>query len=162
MTWVDYAVLGIVVLSMLMGLFTGFIRGVFALAGWIAALILAAEFASSAAPWLSPNLLPPWARQLFAGAVIFVAVWLLAAILGWLLAKSIRSVGLGFIDRGLGVVFGLLRGVMIVIICAVLAGLSPLVRQQEWQDASFRGPLETAALAVKPYLPQAIADRMQF
>ncbi|HKY02860.1 MAG TPA: CvpA family protein [Burkholderiales bacterium] len=162
MTWVDYTAFAIVAVSVLLGLWRGFLREAISVIGWILALWLAARFAPMAALWLPQDFTTPLVRQLIAAILIFIVVSLLAGLIGWLVAKLAHSIGLGLVDRGLGAIFGFGRGVMIVLVCAVLIGLTSLTRQQGWREAALRGPLETAAIALKPYLPQAIAARMRY
>ena len=162
MTWVDYSVLAVLLLSALIGLFRGFVREVLGLVGWIVALFLAFRFATEAAQLLPPELGAPLLRQLIAAFAIFVVVWLLTGVVAWLIAKTLHSAGLTVVDRSLGALFGIARALLIVIIFAVVAGLTPLGEQPGWQDARLRAPLETAALAAKPYLPPVIAEKSKF
>ena len=162
MTWIDYLAFGILLLSISLGLFRGFLREVISVIGWILALWLAGRFAPEAALLLPQDFTTPLVRQLVAAILIFVVVSLVAGLIGWLVAKFAHSVGLGMVDRGLGAVFGFGRGMIILLVCAVLIGLTTLTRQSGWRDAALRGPLETAAIATKPYLPEAIASRMRY
>jgi membrane protein required for colicin V production len=163
MTWVDYSVLAILGLSTLVGVFRGFVREALGLVGWLIALFLAVRFAPEVTHWLpGGDFAPLLARQLIAAIAIFIVVALITGVIAWLIAKTLHSIGLGLMDRGLGAIFGLARGLLIVIICAVVAGLSPVVEQPGWQDAKLRGPLETAALAASPYLSRAIPANLKF
>lgn len=162
MTWVDYTALTILGLSTLLGLWRGLVRELLSLAGWLAALFLAAQFAPAAALWLPQDLMTPLARQLVAAVAIFVVISVLAGLGALLVAKAVHAVGLGLIDRSLGAIFGLGRGLLILLVCTVLIGLTGFVKNPAWQAAAMRGPLETVAITVKPYLPQAIAARMRY
>jgi membrane protein required for colicin V production len=161
MTWFDYAVLAIVGLSVLLAVFRGVVREIAALAGWAAALILSGLFAQQLAQWL-PATLSPVLRTVTAYVVIFLCVLLLAGLGGVLLAKLFRVAGLGFTDRAVGALFGIARGVLIVFVVVMLAGLTSLPREPFWRAAALSGPIETAVLAARPALPKDLAQRIRY
>ena len=74
----------------------------------------------------------------------------------------IRAIGLGFMDRMLGAIFGVARGLIVVVIFALVAGVTALPKQDWWQNSVLGLPLADAALSLKPYLPRAWADRLDF
>ena len=161
MTWFDYAVFAIVGLSALLAVIRGVVREIAALAGWAAALILSGLFAQQLAQWL-PAALSPMLRAVIAYLVIFLGVLLLSGLAGVLLAKVFRAVGLGFTDRAVGALFGLVRGVLIVFVAVMLAGLTSLPREPFWREAALSGPIETVVLAAKPALPKDLAQRIRY
>lgn len=161
MTWFDYVVIGVVALSMLLALFRGVIREIAALAGWAAALILSGMFAPEAAQWL-PASLSQVLRSVIAYLAIFLGVLLLSGLAGLLLAKLFHAAGLGFTDRAVGAVFGLLRGAVIIFVAVMFAGMTSLPKEPFWREAALSGPVETAVLAAKPVLPKDLAQRIHY
>jgi membrane protein required for colicin V production len=161
MTWFDYAVLGVIGLSMLVGVFRGFIREVISLAGWVAAAVLASSLAATVAEW-GPAGGSPVARVAIAFVLVFLAIVLLAGLLGWLLANLVKAAGLGLADRILGAIFGFVRGLLVVLVAVMLAGLTALPREPLWRGSVLSGPLETAVIAAKPLLPRELAQRIKF
>jgi membrane protein required for colicin V production len=161
MTWFDYAVIAIVGLSVLLAVIRGVVREIAALAGWVAALILSGLFAPELALWL-PATLSPMLRAVIAYLVIFLGVLLLSGLAGVLLATLLRAAGLGFTDRAVGALFGLVRGVLIVMVAVMLAGLTSLPKEPFWREAVFSGPVETAVLAARPVLPKDLAQRIRY
>jgi membrane protein required for colicin V production len=162
MTWFDYAVLVVLAVSALIGIWRGLVREIFALGGWIAAFLAAMLFADEAAALLPAGSATPFVRAVFAGAVIFVVVLIAFGIAGLLLAKVFRLAGLGLADRTLGGVFGFARGALISLIVVLAAGLTSLPREPFWREATLSGPLETAVVALKPYLPAPLAARVRY
>ncbi|TMG82550.1 MAG: CvpA family protein [Betaproteobacteria bacterium] len=79
-----------------------------------------------------------------------------------LLARLIRAIGLGFVDRIFGALLGIARGVLIVVIGVLLVGLTTLPRQDWWQNSLFAPSLVNLALTVRPWLPQAWSERLNF
>jgi membrane protein required for colicin V production len=158
----DAAVIALVALSTLLAFVRGVVRELIALASWIVGIALAIVYASSMAGFFGWLDVTPAVRVVLAFALIVVAVLVVGALAGWALARAIRAAGLSFVDRFLGGVFGLARGVLLVVLFALVAGLTALPRQDWWQNALIGRPLAAAALALKPWLPPAWAERLDF
>jgi membrane protein required for colicin V production len=161
MTWFDYAVISVVTLSVLLAVFRGVVREIAALAGWAAALILSGLFAQELAQWL-PASLSHLLRAVIAYLIIFLSVLLLSGAIGLLLAKLFHAAGLGFTDRAVGALFGLVRGVVIVFVAVMLAGLTSMPKEPFWREAALSGPIETAVLAARSALPRDLAQRIRY
>jgi membrane protein required for colicin V production len=161
MTGFDYAVIVIVGLSVLLAVYRGVVREMAALAGWVAAIVLSSLFAQNLAQWL-PATLSPMLRAAIAYLGIFLGVLLASGLCGLLLAKLFRAAGLGVTDRAVGGLFGMARGVLIVFVGVMLAGLTSLPQQPFWREAALAGPLETVVLAAKPALPKDLAQRIRY
>jgi len=162
MTVFDLIVIGIVGLSTIIAFLRGFVRVVMSLVALVAGVLAAIQFSPAVAdmlPTLGDN---PVTRYLAAFALIFIVVVLVGSLLGWVLSRAIRAIGLGFVDRLLGAVFGVARGVLIVVIAVLLAGLTTLPRQEWWQNALLAPPLVIAALSLRPWLPLALAKRLDY
>ena len=74
----------------------------------------------------------------------------------------IKASGLGVVDHGLGVIFGLARGVVIVLAAVLVCGATAIPQQPFWRDAMLSPLAETAARTVIPYLPGAFASHLKF
>ncbi len=162
MTVFDYAVLAIVAASILLGAWRGLVSEVLALAAWVAALLAGRALAPEMAPVFGEWLQEPALRYAAAFVAIVVAVLVAAALLRLALSKLLRAIGLGPLDRFLGAVFGVARGVLVVLLCVLIGGLTALPQQAWWRQAWLAPPLETAVLAVKPWLPAAVAKRIRY
>jgi len=161
MTWFDYAVLAILGLSMLVGLLSGLMHELISLAGWIAAFVLATLFSGEAALWM-PESLGPLLAGLLAYLAVFFGVLLVAFFVGLIMSLLVRAAGLGLADRMLGAAFGLARGAVIVLLAVMLGGLTPLPREAFWKQAVLSGPFETAVVALRPFLPEGVAQRLKY
>ena len=161
MTWFDYGVLTVLGLSLLLGALRGLVREMVSLAGWIAAFVLATAFSGIVAVQM-PQSLGPLLAGLLSFLLIFAGVLLVSGMVGLVLSLLVRAVGLGFLDRLLGAAFGVVRGVAIALLAVLLAGLTPLPREPFWRQAALSGPFETVALALGPYLPEGVAQRLKY
>jgi membrane protein required for colicin V production len=162
MTWFDYAVLAVLAVSVLIGIWRGLVREAFALGGWVVGVIAGLTFASEAGALLPETFATPFARGAIAGVVICLAVLIVFGLAGLLLARVLRLAGLGLADRTLGGVFGFARGALICLLVVLGAGLTTLPRERFWRQAALSGPLETAVVALKPYLPPPLAARVRY
>jgi membrane protein required for colicin V production len=116
MTWVDWAIIALLVFSVLGGLTQGFIRGIFSLAGLLLGLQLAAWNYQRVAEMLRPTISIEGLANTIAFIVITALVMLIAGLLGSLVANTFQKLGLGWLDRIVGGVFGLVQGVVLVIL----------------------------------------------
>jgi membrane protein required for colicin V production len=162
MTIFDYVVLAAIALSVLLGAWRGVVSEILALAAWVVAFLVARVEAPQAAHWLAGHVAEPGLRLAAAFIIIFVGVLILFAVARMLLSRLLSAVGLGTLDRLLGAVFGVLRGLAVVLAGVMLAGMTSMPREHWWQTAVLAPPLETAALAAKPWLPADVAKRIRF
>ena len=162
MTWLDYTVIAIVALSALLGWWRGLVYEVLSLLGWVVAYAVARLFAASAAPLMPAALGAEAVRTTAAFAVLFTGTLIIGGIVAWLLSKLVKWVGLGWLDGLLGALFGVLRGVLVVLALVLLAGLTGLPKEPSWRNAMLSKPLENVALAAKGWLPQSVAQRVHY
>lgn len=158
----DYALLALVGLSALLGFWRGLISEVVALGAWLLAFMMAKAFMPQLLPYVANWVKEPLLQGPVAFLIIFVAVLIFVAILRWALSELIRAAGLGFADRFLGACFGAVRGGVIVFAVALLVGIGGFAKEAWWQEASLSAPLETAAMASKPWLPELLAKRLRY
>ena len=161
MTWFDFGVLSVLVVSVAISLLHGLAREMVSLGVWVGGFILSTLFGGQVASLL-PQSLSPLLSALMGFLIVFGVVLVIGWIVGLALSSAVRASGLGPADRALGSVFGLVRGLIIVLVVVLLAGLTPVPREPFWREAALSGPFETAALALRPYLPAGLAQRMKY
>jgi membrane protein required for colicin V production len=161
MTWFDYGVLIVLGLSLLLSLFHGLIREIVSLAGWVTAFVLATLFGGHVASIL-PASLGPLLGALIGFLLLFSGVLVISMFIRLALSYMVRAAGFSSADRALGAVFGLIRGLIIVLVLVMLAGLTPLPREPFWRNAALSGPFETVVLALRPFLPDGLAQRLRY
>jgi len=162
MTAFDYAVLTVIAASVLLGLWRGVVSEILALAAWIVAFVVARAEALVVANWLSGQIAEPGMRLAAAYVLVFVGVLLVFAIARMLISLMLKAAGLGLLDRLLGAGFGIMRGVLVVLMSVLVAGMTPLPKADWWRQAMLAPPLETAVIAAKPWLPADAAKRIRF
>ncbi|WP_083941528.1 MULTISPECIES: CvpA family protein [Salinicola] len=143
LTWLDYAFLLVLTISMLAGFMRGLVREALGLGAWIVALLAARIFAKPIADLLEPYISHPDARLVLGFVLIIFVVVMVCGFIIRLLNAAIEWVGMGFFNRVAGAIFGLARGGAILVIVTVVIGLTPLAQLQAWQQAQLRPSFES-------------------
>jgi membrane protein required for colicin V production len=78
------------------------------------------------------------------------------------LTELVKKIGLGGADKFLGLVIGVARGGLIVLVFVLLAGMTALPQQADWKNAYTSRWFELMAENVKPWLPDGMAKRINF
>jgi len=159
---VDFAVIAIIVLSVLFAIWRGVVREVLSLLSWLIAFFAAKLLAPNVAIWFAPLTDNDSVRIGAAWATIFVVVLIVVGIIGLLLSGTVKAIGLGGLDRALGGLFGLVRGLVVVTIVALLAGLTDLPKTVEWRKAATRQLFEPMAVLARTYLPEPLPNYVRF
>ena len=162
MTGFDYVVIGIVGVSLLFGLWRGVVGEVIALVAWGVAIFAAIEFGASVGQAVFTGLADPALRTLAGCVVIFVGILISMAVLNMVVRSMVKALGLSVSDRLLGMVFGLVRGVLVCMVLVGLGGMTSAPMQPWWRNAMLAAPLETVVMAAKPWLPGDLAKRIRF
>ena len=162
MTAFDYVVVAIVVASAALGIWGGVVGEIIALAAWVLAFFAAKWWGAEGAGVFFTGIADPALRVVAAWVAVFVAVLVLMALLRLAVRGLLKALGLSLSDRLLGFLFGLARGLIIVLAIVAVGGMTSLPKEKWWGEAYFSAPLETAELASKPWLPPEVSKRIRF
>lgn len=162
MTVFDYMVLAVLVCSVVISTLRGLVKEVLSLLGWLVAFWVANAYCDPLA-LLLPDVIPGKSgRLIVAFLALFIGVKLMMLLLMLAVDAIITASGLTVVDRGLGGVFGLARGVLLVLAVVLVCGTTAIPRQPFWRDAVFSALAETAARTILPYLPGDLAQHVTF
>jgi membrane protein required for colicin V production len=150
----DWVVILVLAASVLLGLWRGLVYEVLSVLNWLAAFVLA--------QWLAPRaaVMMPLSRageaiQYAAGfVVVFIAALFAGGLLAWIISKLVAAVGLRPVDRVLGSMFGLVRGVVAVLALAVVIHLTGLGHGLWWTESRTAGVATAALRGLKPVVPE--------
>jgi len=120
----DFIVLGILFLSGILAMFSGFVREVLSLVSWVFAYFIAAKFHYLVEPWVHHHIKNETGASLAAGTGLFIVVLLVCALLSNIIVGLVRGKALNTIDRSLGFAFGLIRGALVI--CIVYLALTSI------------------------------------
>ncbi|ADE16162.1 Colicin V production protein [Nitrosococcus halophilus Nc 4] len=161
--WVDYLIIGIVFISGVISLARGFVRETLSLAAWVLAFWVALGFSPQVAEQLTELIsVPPSLRLVIAFFLLLLLTLLLAGIVNYLIVKLVQTTGLTGTDRMLGVIFGITRGVAIVTVLVLLAGMTPIPQDPWWRDSQLLNYFQGLALWARSFMPPDIAGHIQF
>ena len=162
MTIFDYLVIFVLASSVIIGTLRGLVKEVLSLAGWIIAFVVANAYG----PWLAamlPEAIPgAVVRLIVAFIALFIGARILLALVTMAIEALIEAGGLSLADRGLGSLFGLARGIVIVLAGVILAGMTSMPKQDFWKNALLSPMAESGVRTVKPFLPADMAQHVHF
>ena len=135
--WADWIIVSRVVVSCVFGLMRGLIKEALSVANWAIALLVAVIFKDRFAMLLEGQIPTPSIRELVAFSFLFLITLLVGALVNYLIGQLVKITGLTSTDRTLGMVFGLLRG--FVIVMAILLLIPPVIsidKDQWWSQSA--------------------------
>jgi len=156
-TGFDFIVLAILAISALLGLLRGLIKEVLSLTAYLSAFVAAIWWGPTVYLWLEQLIANSLLRIGVAYAAVFIIVLLAMGLVNVTLAAIIRATGLTPADHGLGAMFGLVRGLLIVFVLVALAGYTPLPHEPWWRSALLAPAATQAVRHVKAWLPSSLA-----
>jgi membrane protein required for colicin V production len=160
---VDYIVFGIILLSGLLALFRGFVREVLSLASWVGAAAATVYFYPQLRPWMHAHIKSDFGADALTGLVLFCLALAILIPIGYLISGLVRGRALTAVDRSLGFVFGLARGVLVVcLLCLITLWIWPDVKKtpDELVQARTRLYMVAGAAEIKSFLPKEEMDKM--
>ncbi|WP_349744356.1 CvpA family protein [Roseateles cavernae] len=156
MGWVDLVLLGVLAVSVLLGLWRGLVFEVLSILGWVVAYFACPFVAPFIANWLPQDQLAPNLLHALSLVLAFMLILLLWGLSARLLRALIHATPLSIIDRVLGGGFGVLRGVLIGLLAVVLVSMTPAVRSGPWQESQVAPWLQAALHLLTPVLPAEV------
>ena len=154
MAALDWILIGVLVASMLMGAWRGLVFEVLSLLGWVVSFFVAQWFAHDVAAMLPMGDASDSLRYAAGFLAVFVASVFACGFITWLAKKLVESIGLRPVDRTLGAAFGVLRGLVLLLAVAVVAGLTPMHEALWWQESRGAPLLADMLRELKPALPE--------
>ncbi len=160
--WADIFILAVIGISALLSLFRGLIREVLSLVAWLVAGWVAFKFAGPLSDHLINVVSLPSVRMALAFIGLLLAVLMVFGVLNLLISKLIESTGLSATDRMLGVIFGLGRGIAIITVLVMLAGLTPIPQDPWWRESLFLRHFEQLARLSIRWLPPKFGKHFEY
>lgn len=157
MTGLDWILLGILLLSLMLGAWRGLVFEVLSVLGWAAAFFLAQWLAPEVGARLPMASLSDPLRYAAAFVLTFVLAVFVAGLLASLVRKLIAVVGLRPVDRVFGAAFGLVRGLVILLALTVVVEITALKTAPWWQTSTAAALLSVSLQGLKPVLPEGFA-----
>ena len=154
MTALDWVFVVVLVASVLIGVWRGLVFEVLSLASWVVAFFAARLWGAQVGAWLPMHDVDEGLRTGAGFVITFVAALFALGIAIWLVGKLIQAVGLRPFDRVLGALFGALRGLLLLVLLALVFLLTPMRESQIWNTSVFAPYLVSAVSVLRPWMPQ--------
>ncbi len=162
MSWPDYAILGTIAISILVGALRGFMKEVFSLVVWAAAFIIAYQYGGDIAALMDDHISLPSARTAMGFTGLFIVVLLIGGLLNYLIGRLVESTGLSGTDRLLGGVFGAARGLALVVAILLVAGFTPIPADPWWKYSQMVQSLMPFVEWSSGFLPENVSEHLEF
>ncbi|WP_235013465.1 MULTISPECIES: CvpA family protein [Spiribacter] len=135
LNWLDLAFIGVIALSVVIGVIRGFVREVISVLVWVAAFWVGVRYSAQVGDYLSPWLASSMLRLVAGFAGLFILTLLVGALVSFLARMLVGRTGLSGTDRLLGVVFGALRGLLLIGVVVLGAGLTAVPNETWWRES---------------------------
>ncbi|MES2946747.1 MAG: CvpA family protein [Pseudomonadota bacterium] len=154
---IDWVLLGVLIFSMLLGAWRGLVYEVLSLLAWVAAFFAAQFFAPQVAAMLPIQSASESVRYAAAFVLVFIAAVFAAGLVAFIVKKLVEAVGLRPVDRTMGALFGLLRGVVLLLAATVVMDMTSLKSSDWWRESQGAVALEATLKHLEPLLPEQFA-----
>lgn len=155
-TWADYVILAVIGISVLISIIRGFIREILSLAVWVTAFFVAFKFCKQLASVFAPYTNNVSLRITIGFAVLFIIVLILGGLLTYLISLLITKTHLSFIDRTLGMIFGFVRGILLVAVLLLLLSVHSYSHEPWWSESYFIPQFKNLITWLNSFLPKTV------
>lgn len=162
MTGFDFVLLAILAISVVLGLLRGLLKEVLSLVAYASAFLAAIWWGPTVSEWSSQWITQPFVSMALAYLGVFIAVLLSIGFINMVLSALLSKTGLTPADHGLGALFGLVRGILFVLILVILAGYTPLPEEPWWKNAMFSKQVVGVVQQIKLRLPPPVNDWLPY
>jgi membrane protein required for colicin V production len=132
LTWIDYFIIVVIAGSAIIGVFRGLVNEVLSLVVWVIALWVAFQFSIQLSSVFISYIAQPSLRYGISFVILLLVTLIIGGLIRWLFNKLVESTGLGGINRSIGLVFGLIRGILLVAILILIAEFTKLPTLHAW------------------------------
>jgi len=160
--WVDYVIIGIIFISALIGLFRGLVKEAFSLGTWIISIIIGIRFSQPFSVYLVDYIELPSVRIAVAFIVLLLLTLVLGAMLSFLISQIVDKTGLTGTDRFAGFLFGIARGMVVMAVLVLLAGLTPLPQDPWWVESSLIAPFQELSVWLREQIPEGVSGYFSY
>ena len=162
MSWIDFVIIGVVFISCFISLIRGFVREALSLASWVFSFLIAWNLHGGFARFFQTSIESVNLRLIVAFFILFVLSLVMFAVVNFFAGKMVQRTGLTGVDRVIGVIFGFMRGVLLVTAVVALGGLTHLPKTQLWTDSALLVQFQAVAIWLTGFLPAEVAKNFAF
>lgn len=153
LTWIDNAIIAIVILSVVISLLRGFVKEALSLVVWLLAFIVAARFATPLSELFANHIANETLRVGLSFILLFVLTLIAGGFVNFMISELVVKTGLSGTNRLLGLIFGFIRGIVVVALLIMLAQLTSIPASDGWKNSMLIPKLEPVAIWLKAVVP---------
>lgn len=158
--WVDYSILSFIGISVILGIWRGFVREAMSLITWVSAITIAIVYFEPVSNWIT-MISMVGLKMIIAFVLLVLSTLIVGGILSHLITRLIKFTGFGTTDRIVGTFFGLARGAVIVAVAILVAGPTPLSKDPLWVESKLIPRFEPVSLWMKNRIPEDLMKNIE-
>ena len=162
MIWVDYFIIALVFIALITGFLRGFSLEFFSLACWLLAIGVGLSFSREFSVFLEASISDTVPKIAASFALLFLITLIVGVVIRMILGESIKTDNLTFLDYLGGMIFGIVHGMLLVVILVMLAGLTALPDDLWWKDSKLLPPYQTGAIWLRDHIPSGLAEYIHY
>ncbi len=159
--WIDIVIIALFVISILIGIYRGFVKETLSVVSWALAAVVAFRYGEQASAYIKPYI----QQEPLDLAIAYVAVFLISlivfSVISHLISQIFDSSGMKGIDRSIGSIFGAIRAAAIIVILVLVGRFMAMDNQQWWMDSQFIPYFEPLVEWFKSFLPADIISKIE-
>lgn len=159
--WIDYTIIAIIALSVLISVMRGFVREVISLVVWVAAIAVSFIFYRYIADLLVNCIHSDSVRLVVSFVGLFLVTLILGMLINYLIGQLVANTGLSGTDRVLGIIFGIARGILVVVLLMMLVSLTPFAKETSWQDSVLVPHFQPLENWLSSFLPDSMHSHLE-
>ena len=162
MIWIDYVIIGLISIGLLKGMLRGFSLEIYSLLLWILATGVGLILSRGFSVFLEASISDTVPKIAASFALLFLITLIVGFVIRMILGESFKTDNLTFLDYLGGMIFGIVHGMLIVVILVMLAGLTALPDDLWWKDSKLLPPYQTGAIWLRDHIPSGLADYINY
>ena len=156
LNWIDFLLAGIFIFSLVVGTFKGLIKEIFSVVEWVGSIFLAYFFRLNLSSVLPLNNLNEFTKEILSSIIIFICAFIIFRLIGNIISKGMKLIGLSFFDRFLGSAFGAMRA-LVVLVFIFLISKEELANKEWWEESYFSDHIIEISKLIEEYdVPEKI------
>lgn len=162
MIWIDFTLIGLVVICLIGGLLRGAAKELYALVFWVFSVWVGLRFCPEFLPILETKIAHAPLTMLASFAALVAITLSFGGLIGVLLSVCFKNTGLTFMARFGGMVFGIIRGMVVVTVVVIMAGFTALPKDSWWIESKLIPPFQLLALLLRDHISSGSAEYISY
>ena len=162
MIWIDYVTIGLVSIGLIVGLLRGFRLEIFSLLFWVLATGVGLSFSREFSVFLESTISNPLPKIAASFTLLFLITLTVGGLIRILLGESLKKSELTLTDYLGGMVFGVLHGIVAVVVLVMLVGLTSLPDDPWWKESKLLPPFQICAIWLRDHIPSGLAEYVHY